>query len=1027
MKFGYIGNQENKDVRLASSFANGAFVTANSAASFANGAFTKANNALPLTGGTLTGDLIINANTTVNGVLTITGTGDNAITFADGTKQYTANSMDAWVRTHANNSYDKANSGATFANASFLRANSGYGQANSAASFANGAFLAANSGASFANGAFDRANAAYAQANTGGTDTWVRTQANNAYDTANSAGSFANGAFLAANSGASFANGAFDRANAAYNTANNATDSWVRTQANNAYDTANSGAIFANGSFDRANAAYAQANTGGTDVWVRTQANNAYDTANSGASFANGSFDRANAAYAQANTGGTDVWVRTQANNAYDTANSAGSFANGAFTKANNALPLTGGTLTGDLIINANTTVNGVLTITGTGDNAITFSDGTKQYTANSTSLDVWVRTQANNAYDKANSGATFANASFLRSNSGYGQANSSGSFANGAFVTANSGASFANGAFDRANAAYNTANNATDSWVRTQANNAYDTANAAYAWGNHASAGYATTIYVSNAIANLVNSAPVTLDTLNELAAALGNDANFSTTITTTLGITNLFANGAFITANAAFNAANNATDPWVRNQANNAYDTANSGASFANGAFTKANNALPLTGGTISGSLIINANTTVNGVLTITGTGDNAITFSDGTKQYTANTSTPDAWVRTHANNSYDKANSSASFANGAFDRANAAYNTANNATDSWVRTQANNAYDTANSGASFANGSFVTANSGAIFANGAFARANAAYAAANTNTGITYTAANSTPVTATIGDQWYFIAIDILYEYINDGTSSYWVDISSSTLTSSVQLDSWARLNSNGAYLTANTSYASQNITAGFANGAFTAANSATTTATSGASFANGAFTAANSATTTATSGASFANGAFTKANNALPLTGGTISGDVSVTGNLTIVGYNVFANTGSVWIKDNIITLNAAIDQASAPAFNAGVEVDRGSSANTYLLWNESTGKWTFTDNSSNYFNMADAARLDSSYAAANSGASFANGAFLAANAAYAQANSAASFANSAFITANSTTRAQSMTMGILFGA
>jgi len=203
--------------------------------------------------------------------------------------------------------------------------------------------------------------------------------------------------------------------------------------------------------------------------------------------------------------------------------------------------------------------------------------------------------------------------------------------------------------------------------------------------------------------------------------------------------------------------------------------------------------------------------------------------------------------------------------------------------------------------------------------------------------------------------------------------------------------------------------------------------TQANNAYDTANSAGSFANGAFLAANSATTTATSGASFANAAFTKANNALPLTGGTISGDVSVTGNLTIVGYNVFANTGSVWIKDNIITLNAAIDQASAPAFNAGVEVDRGSSANTYLLWNESTGKWTFTDGSSNYFNMADAARLDSSYAAANSGASFANGAFLAANAAYAQANSAASFANSAFITANSTTRAQSMTMGILFGA
>ena len=42
-----------------------------------------------------------------------------------------------------------------------------------------------------------------------------------------------------------------------------------------------------------------------------------------------------------------------------------------------------------------------------------------------------------------------------------------------------------------------------------------------------------ATTAYVTTALANLVDSAPGTLNTLNELAAALGDDANFSTTIT--------------------------------------------------------------------------------------------------------------------------------------------------------------------------------------------------------------------------------------------------------------------------------------------------------------------------------------------------------------------------------------------------------------------------------------------------------------------------------------------------------------
>jgi hypothetical protein len=48
---------------------------------------------------------------------------------------------------------------------------------------------------------------------------------------------------------------------------------------------------------------------------------------------------------------------------------------------------------------------------------------------------------------------------------------------------------------------------------------------------------GYATESYVGNSVANLVNSAPAALNTLNELANALANDASFSNTITTALG----------------------------------------------------------------------------------------------------------------------------------------------------------------------------------------------------------------------------------------------------------------------------------------------------------------------------------------------------------------------------------------------------------------------------------------------------------------------------------------------------------
>ena len=47
----------------------------------------------------------------------------------------------------------------------------------------------------------------------------------------------------------------------------------------------------------------------------------------------------------------------------------------------------------------------------------------------------------------------------------------------------------------------------------------------------------YAKTTYVDEKVAGIVESAPDTLNTLNELAAALGDDPNFATTIATQIG----------------------------------------------------------------------------------------------------------------------------------------------------------------------------------------------------------------------------------------------------------------------------------------------------------------------------------------------------------------------------------------------------------------------------------------------------------------------------------------------------------
>ena len=74
-----------------------------------------------------------------------------------------------------------------------------------------------------------------------------------------------------------------------------------------------------------------------------------------------------------------------------------------------------------------------------------------------------------------------------------------------------------------------------------------------------------ATTAYADAAIAALADSAPSTLNTLNELAAALGDDANYAATTTTAIGTKMPLAGGAFtgaVTTNSTFDGRDVATD---------------------------------------------------------------------------------------------------------------------------------------------------------------------------------------------------------------------------------------------------------------------------------------------------------------------------------------------------------------------------------------------------------------------------------------------------------------------------------
>ena len=224
-------------------------------------------------------------------------------------------------------------------------------------------------------------------------------------------------------------------------------------------------------------------------------------------------------------------------------------------------------------------------------------------------------------------------------------------------------------------------------------------------------------------------------------------------------------------------------------------------------------------------------------------------------------------------------------------------------------------------------------------------------------------------------------------------------------------------------NGAFDKANSATTTVGLAYDHANGAFDKANTATTTAQAGFDKANTATTTADTAFAKANSSNVIAQAAFDNSNTKFASAGGSITGDVSVTGNLIVVGQTIYANTTTALIADNILTLNAAINQASAPVSDAGIEIDRGSSDNVSLLWNETSDKWTFTNDGTTYYNIADAGRLDSSFNHANGAFDKANTATTTSGLSYDHANGAFDKANTVAITAQNAYDLANGTAGI----
>lgn len=116
----------------------------------------------------------------------------------------------------------------------------------------------------------------------------------------------------------------------------------------------------------------------------------------------------------------------------------------------------------------------------------------------------------------------------------------------------------------------------------------------------------------------------------------------------------------------------------------------------------------------------------------------------------------------------------------------------------------------------------------------------------------------------------------------------------------------------------------------------------------------------FTGAN----TTFSGANvLVTGSYMNVSSNVTITGALTTNSMTIRGDLTVTGTTTYVNTATLNIADNLITLNADWG-AVAPTENAGMEINRGSSANVQFRWNETSDIWEFTKDGTNYFEVGD---------------------------------------------------------------
>ena len=281
---------------------------------------------------------------------------------------------------------------------------------------------------------------------------------------------------------------------------------------------------------------------------------------------------------------------------------------------------------------------------------------------------------------------------------------------------------------------------------------------------------------------------------------------------------------------ANAAFLAANNAVDTWVRSQANGAFVAANSAGNYANAAFLVANNTLGV-------------DTTQN----------NSITAAFA-----------------QANTAVSNALSASNYANGAFTQANTALNTA---TAAYAR--ANSALN-ANTGGTITGSLTVTQGDLSVTGNLYVLGSTTSVSSNNIvlDDTLIYIANNNPANLNEIGFIGHFTSGSYQHTgLVRDHADNKW------KLFSNVAEPGQTTVSfTNAIYDTLKVGTieaATANINGvdllTYTTNAFNQANTGVNNALSASNYANGAFTQANTAVNNALSASNYANGAFALANN------------------------------------------------------------------------------------------------------------------------------------------------------------